>query len=130
MNRLNGVLKKRDLRGESGIEELELPMGRDARSAALQMLLSGQVEFAEPNFLIAKDEVIPNDSQQKMVTVLTFMPSQVVTVGFYLPPHTGIVHNQEAHANINSNITRVAPAHMCVAPANSTFQGLAGDCTA
>jgi subtilisin family serine protease len=61
----HGARKKQDLEGESGIEKLELPAGRDARSAALQMALNPQVEFAEPNFLIGKDDVVPNDAQFK-----------------------------------------------------------------
>jgi RHS repeat-associated protein len=59
----HGARKKKEITGESGVEQLELPAGRDARSVALQMLLSGQLEFAEPNFLITKDDVIPNDVQ-------------------------------------------------------------------
>lgn len=58
-----GARKKKDLRGDSGIEKFEVQGGRDARAAALQLLMNPQVEFAEPNFLIAKDDVIPNDSQ-------------------------------------------------------------------
>lgn len=61
----NGARKKKDLQGESGIERLELPAGRDARTAALQLLMNPQVEFAEPNFVIAKDDVVPNDVQFK-----------------------------------------------------------------
>jgi serine protease len=56
-----GARKKKQVEGESGIEKLELPAGRDLRTAALQLLLNPQVEFAEPNFLIAKDELSPND---------------------------------------------------------------------
>lgn len=51
----HGARIKRDLAGESGVAQLELLLGHDARSVALQMLLSGQVEYAEPNFLITKD---------------------------------------------------------------------------
>jgi hypothetical protein len=58
-----GARKKKDLRGESRIERLELLGGRDVRTAAQEMLLNPQVEFVEPNFLIAKDEVLPNDDQ-------------------------------------------------------------------
>ncbi|HKV35652.1 MAG TPA: S8 family serine peptidase [Pyrinomonadaceae bacterium] len=58
-----GARMKKDLRGESGIEKLEVSPGGDVRSAATQMLLSGQVEFTEPNFVIAKDDVIANDAR-------------------------------------------------------------------
>lgn len=59
----HGARKKKDLQGESGLEKLELSPGSDSRSVAMQMLLSGQVEFAEPNFVIEKDEVIANDAR-------------------------------------------------------------------
>lgn len=58
-----GARKKKDLRGESGIEKLELSPGSDARSVAMQMLLSGQVVFAEPNFVIEKDDAIADDAR-------------------------------------------------------------------
>jgi len=59
----HGARKKKELHGESGIEKLELLSGRDPRTVALQLLLSSQVEFAEPNFLIAKDDVVANDAR-------------------------------------------------------------------
>lgn len=59
----HGARKKNELGTESGVEQLELPAGQNAQTVALQMLLSGQLEFAEPNFLIAKDDVTPNDAQ-------------------------------------------------------------------
>ncbi len=61
-----GARRKKQLRGESGVEKLELPGGRDVRTAALQLLLNPQVEFAEPNFLIRQDQIspiIPDDSR-------------------------------------------------------------------
>jgi fervidolysin-like protein len=59
----HGGRKKKDLSAESGVEKLELVNGSDEQTVALQMLLEPQVEFAEPNFLIAKDDLIPNDVQ-------------------------------------------------------------------
>jgi RHS repeat-associated protein len=59
----HGAQKKKDLRGDSGIEKLEILSGRDVRTVALELLLNPQVEFAEPNFLTAKDDVIPNDAR-------------------------------------------------------------------
>ena len=59
----HGAQRKKYLRGESGIEKLRLTSGRDVQLAALQVLLDPQVEFAEPNFLISKDELTPNDPQ-------------------------------------------------------------------
>lgn len=49
--------RKKQLRGESGIEKLELTNGGDAANVALQLSLNPSVEFAEPNFLIAKDQL-------------------------------------------------------------------------
>lgn len=40
-----------------------MPTDRNVRTVAQQMLLNPQVEFAEPNFLIAKDDIVPNDAQ-------------------------------------------------------------------
>ncbi|MEO7970852.1 MAG: S8 family peptidase, partial [bacterium] len=61
--------KRRKLRGESGVEKLDLPSGKSAESAALELAQEPSVEFAEPNFLIKPDqlspsaEVVPNDSR-------------------------------------------------------------------
>ena len=57
----HGGRKKNSLKGDSGLEKLELTAGRDAKTAVLQLLLNPQVQFAEPNFLIAKEDVNPND---------------------------------------------------------------------
>ena len=58
----HGARKKKDLEGDSGIQKLTLVASKDPKTVALQLLLNPQVEFAEPNFLIAKDEVLPNDA--------------------------------------------------------------------
>jgi RHS repeat-associated protein len=57
----HGGRKKLQLKGDSGFERLELAAGRDAKTTVLQLLLNPQVQFAEPNFLIAKEDVNPND---------------------------------------------------------------------
>jgi RHS repeat-associated protein len=59
----HGARRKKQLEGDSGVEKLELRAGRDLPTAALELLLNPQVEFAEPNFLIAKDELSPNDAR-------------------------------------------------------------------
>lgn len=59
----HGARRKKHLSGESGIEQLQLSTGRDLKLAALQLLMDPQVELAEPNFLISKDDLTPNDSQ-------------------------------------------------------------------
>ena len=58
-----GARRKKQLRGESGFERLELRTGHDVRTAALELLLNSQIEFAEPNFLISKEDFQPNDPQ-------------------------------------------------------------------
>ena len=58
-----GARRKKQLHGESEVEKLELRTGRDVRAAALELLLNSQVEFAEPNFLISKEDLQPNDPQ-------------------------------------------------------------------
>src|SRR5690349_9604787 len=57
-----GARRKKDLKGESEVEKLQLPKGREW-NAALELLMNPQVEFAEPNFLIAKEDFTPNDPQ-------------------------------------------------------------------
>lgn len=57
----HGGRKKKQLTGDSGMEKVELATGRDAKAAVLQLLLNPQVEFAELNFLIAKEDLTPND---------------------------------------------------------------------
>ena len=59
----HGATRKKRLQGESALERLELPAARDVRDVALQMLLNPMVELAEPNFLIAKDDLDPNDER-------------------------------------------------------------------
>ncbi len=59
----HGLRKIKQLRGESGLEKLELSGGGDSKTAALELLMNPQVEFAEPNFLISKDDLTPNDPQ-------------------------------------------------------------------
>jgi hypothetical protein len=49
-----GARRKKKLPSESGVERLELSNGRDVRTAALELLLNSQIEFAEPNFLIQR----------------------------------------------------------------------------
>ncbi len=59
----HGARRKKILRGESGIEKLELSPGQDVQGVALQVMLDPAVEFAEPNFLISHDQLgpTPND---------------------------------------------------------------------
>src|SRR5215217_5243868 len=57
--------RRNELQGDSGFERLELLSGRDVKTAVLQLLLNPQVQFAEPNFLIAKEDLTPNDPQFK-----------------------------------------------------------------
>ena len=61
----HGGRRKKQLNGDSGFEKLELGPGRDAKTAGLQLMLNPQVQFAEPNFLIAKEDVTPNDPKFK-----------------------------------------------------------------
>lgn len=52
--------QRKKLRGESRIEKLNV-VGRSPEDLALELMQEPSVEFAEPNFLITKDEVIPSD---------------------------------------------------------------------
>src|SRR5215217_756842 len=59
----HGARRRNELQGDSGFERLELLSGGDVKTAVLQLLLNPQVQFAEPNFLIAKEDLTPNDPQ-------------------------------------------------------------------
>lgn len=59
----HGLRAKKQLRGDSGFETVEFNNGRDTRTVALQLLQNSQVEFAEPNFLISKEDLTPNDPE-------------------------------------------------------------------
>ena len=59
----HGLRRKQQLEGDSGVEKLELPTGKNAKTAVMQILLNPQVQFAEPNFLISKEDLTPNDPQ-------------------------------------------------------------------
>lgn len=59
----HGLRHERALRGQSGIEKLQLASATDVDTAALQLMMDPSVEFAEPNFLIDHNQLgtIPND---------------------------------------------------------------------
>ena len=59
----HGLRRQRALRGESRVETLLLASGMDVDNAVWQLLQDPAVESAEPNFLIAHDQVgtLPND---------------------------------------------------------------------
>ena len=57
----HGARRQRALRGESQVELLELAAGHEVLTTALQLRLNPEVEFAEPNFLIEKSDLTPND---------------------------------------------------------------------
>lgn len=60
-----GVRKIKKLRGDSGFDKLELSGMHDPKTIALELLMNPQVELAEPNFLISKADLTPNDPQFK-----------------------------------------------------------------
>ena len=59
----HGLRRQRALRGESGVEKLSLTSGMDLDNAVWQLMQDPAVELAEPNFLIAHDQLdtTPND---------------------------------------------------------------------
>jgi RHS repeat-associated protein len=58
-----GGRRGRKLRGESRLEKVELQAGQDPQALAGELRLNPAVELAEPNFLISRDEVTPNDTR-------------------------------------------------------------------
>jgi subtilisin family serine protease len=58
-----GARRKGKLRGASGVERLELQPGQDLAVEAERLRRKSGVEFAEPNFLVAHDQVTPSDAR-------------------------------------------------------------------
>jgi RHS repeat-associated protein len=58
-----GARRKKILRGRSRIEKLELAAGQEPEAVAESLRYLPAVEFAEPNYLISRDEIIPNDAR-------------------------------------------------------------------
>jgi hypothetical protein len=52
----HGTRRGRRLRGDSGVEKLDVAAGQTPEAFALQLASEPSVEFAEPNFLIAHDQ--------------------------------------------------------------------------
>ena len=57
----HGARRKRQLRGESAVEKLEVLGGQNVETVAQLLSLNPDVEFAEPNFLINKDDLGTSD---------------------------------------------------------------------
>jgi RHS repeat-associated protein len=51
------------LRGESGVEKVEAQPGVNLRALAESLRVDPSVEFAEPNFIIARTQTLPNDER-------------------------------------------------------------------
>jgi YD repeat-containing protein len=58
-----GARRHRLLRGRSGIERLLITSGQDPETVAAELRSDPAVEFAEPNYIITADEVVPNDAR-------------------------------------------------------------------
>ncbi|MBD0372900.1 MAG: S8 family serine peptidase [Pyrinomonadaceae bacterium] len=56
-----GASRSKILRGDSRIEKLKLQEGQDVDALAAELRMHPSVEFAEPNYLVEKNEVTPDD---------------------------------------------------------------------
>jgi RHS repeat-associated protein len=56
-----GAQLSKKLKGKSRIEKITLSQGQDVDAIASQLRKSPAVEFVEPNFLVARDQVSPGD---------------------------------------------------------------------
>jgi RHS repeat-associated protein len=56
-----GARRNHQLHGGSGVEKLELTTGQSPESLAVELMAHPAVEFAEPNFLIKRDDITPDD---------------------------------------------------------------------
>lgn len=61
--RARGARRKKTLMGRSRLEKLELSAGREPEAVAAELRALPAVELAEPNYLISRDELLPNDPQ-------------------------------------------------------------------
>lgn len=59
----HGLRAKKQLRGESGVQKLEILEGQSPETVAQLLRLQPEVEFAEPNFIIKKDQLLTTDPQ-------------------------------------------------------------------
>jgi hypothetical protein len=58
-----GARRRGRQRGESAIEKLSLQPGQDAAAVAEQLSTQPGVEFAEPNFVVTRAQMLPNDTR-------------------------------------------------------------------
>lgn len=58
-----GARRRGRLRGDSGVERVEVGPGQEAATVAEGLRGQPGVEFAEPNFLVARAQVTPNDAR-------------------------------------------------------------------
>jgi RHS repeat-associated protein len=58
-----GAKRSRKLKGRSGVEKLDIPNGVDLDALAAELRKNPAVEFAEPNFLVSRDDTTPNDAR-------------------------------------------------------------------
>lgn len=58
-----GARRKNKLRGRSRIEKLELSAGHKIETVSEQLRQLSEVEFVEPNYLISREELVPNDTR-------------------------------------------------------------------
>lgn len=56
-----GARRGKRLRGESGIEKIKLLEGQDVDALAAELRMSPTIELVEPNYLVSKDQVTPDD---------------------------------------------------------------------
>lgn len=58
-----GGRRKRKLRGESRLEKIDLPAGQEVDALAAELSANPAVELVEPNYLITRDEKLPDDER-------------------------------------------------------------------
>lgn len=57
----HGLKRNKQLRGESTVEKVELLGSQTVETVAMQLSLNPDVDFAEPNFIINKDDFLTSD---------------------------------------------------------------------
>ncbi|HEX8001055.1 MAG TPA: S8 family peptidase, partial [Pyrinomonadaceae bacterium] len=60
---LKGARRAAKLRGTSRLEKLRLPAGQTPEALAAELRQNPLIELVEPNYLISRDELVPNDAR-------------------------------------------------------------------
>jgi len=108
-----GASRKLKLWGESGVEKLELDAGQDPQTVSRLLALNPAVEFAEPNFVIERDDLRFEAGVAHRLT----QPSQPNGLGSFNPrtgvySDKGISNSESLYAKYANSLSPVPPVQI------------------